>query len=121
VYAYLQTVYVDLKTVSVHQYLMLGDVWLSAVLPRTHHSCQPGTNNCHPIQGDRVADVLPLNKKSQKMGPLVSCHGLDSPPVWDNLVTLLPNPDPEPSMSIKYWQKPMGVGEDLCDWLIDPC
>lgn len=38
---------------------MLGDEWLSAFLLGTHHSCQPGTNNYHPIQDlncDRVAD-----------------------------------------------------------------
>lgn len=50
----------SLRLVSVHQYLMLGDEWLSAVLLGTYHSCQPGTNNYHPIQDlncDRVADV----------------------------------------------------------------
>ena len=89
----------SLRPVSVYQYLMLGDEWLSAVLLGTCHSCQPGTTNYHPIQDlncDRVAAVLPLNRTSQKMGPLVTCNGLDSPLVGDNLVTLLPKPDLEP-------------------------
>ena len=114
-----------LRPVSVHQYLMLGDVWLSAFLPGTRHSCQPGTNNYHPIQDlncDRVADVLPLNRVSQKMGPLVSCHGLDSPPVGGNLVTLLPNPDLEPPQhKCQALAEAHGWRKDHCDWLIDPC
>jgi len=115
----------SLRPVSVHQYLMLRDVWLSAILPGTHHSCQPGTNNYHPIQDlncGRVADVLPLNKRSQRMGPLVSCHGLDSPPVGDNMVTLLPNPDLEPPQhECQALAEAHGWKKDLCDWLIDPC
>ncbi|EDM15185.1 rCG27946 [Rattus norvegicus] len=97
---------------------MLRDEWLSAVLLGTHHSCQPGTNNYHPIQDlncDRVA-----YRVSQKMGTLVSCHGLDSPPVGDNLVTLLPNPDLEPPQC-QTLTETHGWRKDLCDWLIDPC
>jgi len=115
----------SLRLVSVHQYLMLGDVWLSAIPPRTHCSCQPGTNNYHSIQDlncGRVADVLPLNEMSQKMGPLVSCHGLDFPLVGENLVTLLPNPDLEPPQhECQALAEAHGWRKDIWDWLIDPC
>jgi len=56
-------------------------VWLSAVLPGKYHSCQLGSDNYHPIQDlncRRVADVLPLNEMSQRMGSLISWHGLFS-------------------------------------------
>lgn len=54
------------------------------------------------------------------MGPLVSCHGLDSPPGGDNLVTLLPSPDLEPPQhECQVLAEAHGWRKDLCDWLID--
>lgn len=53
---------------------------------------------------------------------MVSFHGLDSPPVGGNLVTLLPNPDLEPLQhECQALAEAYGWRKDLCDWLIDPC